>query len=52
MAPDLGSAQAWTPPIWTRDHRLAEGIVAFDPRPLSPAAVPVIEAALGGYRGG
>jgi D-glucosaminate-6-phosphate ammonia-lyase len=38
--------RGWQPPIWTRDHRLTEGIVAFDPRPLSPADADVIDAAL------
>lgn len=38
--------RAWRPPVWTRNHRLSEGVVAFDPRPLSAADVDVIEAAL------
>jgi len=38
--------RAWTPPIWTRDHRGAEGIVAFDPRPLSAAEADVIVDAI------
>src|SRR5262249_55506646 len=25
--------RGWAPPVWTRDHRLGEGIVVFDPRP-------------------
>lgn len=38
--------RAWAPPIWTRDHRLVEGIIAFDPRPLSRDDADVIDGAL------
>lgn len=42
--------RAWRPPIWTRDHRINEGVVAFDPRPLAAGDVDTIEAALGAFR--
>jgi len=42
----------WMPPIWTRDHRLGEGIVVFDPRPLSPTEAETIAAALQAFHDG
>lgn len=38
--------RGWTPPIWTRDHRMGEGIVAFDPRPLAGDEADVVVAAV------
>jgi seryl-tRNA(Sec) selenium transferase len=36
----------WTPPVFTRDHRMGEGILAFDPRPLSDADADVVVTAV------
>ncbi|HLW60360.1 MAG TPA: SelA-like pyridoxal phosphate-dependent enzyme [bacterium] len=41
--------RGWEPPVWTRDHHLAEGAVAFDPRPLFPEDVDVIIAAVAAF---
>jgi len=38
--------RGWTPPVFTRDHRMGEGILAFDPRPLSDAEADVVVAAV------
>ncbi len=38
--------RGWTPPVFTRDHRMGEGILAFDPRPLTDAEADVVVAAV------
>jgi len=42
----IAHLRAWTPPIWTRDHRSTEGIVAFDPRPLTAAEAEIVVDAI------
>jgi D-glucosaminate-6-phosphate ammonia-lyase len=43
--------RTWRPPIWTRDHRVSEGIVGFDVRPLASEDIPVIIAAVEAFFG-
>jgi D-glucosaminate-6-phosphate ammonia-lyase len=41
--------RSWRPPIWTRDHRLSEGIIAFDPRPLVVSDLDIIASAIDAF---
>ena len=38
--------RGWTPPVFRRDHRMGEGILAFDLRPLADAEADVVVTAV------
>jgi len=43
--------RTWRPSIRTRNHRVAEGIVGFDPRPVAESEIPIIIAAVEAFFG-